>query len=121
METLSAADSEFSSRIFALVEHLDNRVGLPLSRIFLYLAAHEGANQQEIGQALGLTQAWVSRGLRQLGSDKWDNLTEPPRKLIEVRQDLSNGRRKPCFLTPKGRMVLESLRPLIPTTANKGD
>jgi DNA-binding MarR family transcriptional regulator len=80
------------------------RIEVGAIRTFLYVAQHEGKTQREIADAIGTTQASVSRNLALLS-----DYTSRPMRLLEVRTSPVDRRRKEYALTRKGRAAVLQL------------
>lgn len=77
--------------------------------VFYFLAAQkeEEVPQQHLGEALGMSEASVSRNLALLSGGRSASLPGPG--LIQGREDPAYRRRKLVSLTPKGRAFLAQL------------
>ena len=74
---------------------------LPVLMCFLYIASHDGCNNQDIAKATGMTPAAVSRNTDWLCAKR--SLTELGMNLITKRTDPCNKRLKTLQLTQLGK------------------
>ena len=73
---------------------------------FLYIASHEGCNNQDIAKALDTSPAAVSRNTDWLCAKR--SLTELGMNLITKRTDPCNKRLKTLRLTELGRKLVDN-------------
>ena len=67
----------------------------------------EGRSMQELAQRADLAQSSISRNVAALG--KWHRLQKPGLNLVETFEDPRDRRRKPVYLTAKGRNVIHKI------------
>jgi len=94
----------FNKQRIDLIEPTGTRISdmpLPVLMCFLYIASHDGCNNQDIAKATGMTPAAVSRNTDWLCAKR--SLTEPGMNLITKRTDPCNKRLKVLQLTQLGK------------------
>lgn len=80
---------------------------IQVAHVFIYVATHDGCLQEHIPEALGMTDASVSRALDWLGKEHRSG--KPGLKLIRKDKDPEYWKRYKVFLTPKGEAFAEQL------------
>ncbi len=87
-------------------------MGLPLVRTFLYTATHPGMVQEEIAEALDLSQTAIGNQLAKLGSEQRqiNGAVIVPLGLLVIQEEGFNKQKRPYVLTAKGRKLLEDLK-----------
>ena len=99
----------FNKQRIDLIEPTGTRISdmpLPVLMCFLYIASHDGCNNQDIAKATGMTPAAVSRNTDWLCAKR--SLTELGMNLITKRTDPCNKRLKTLRLTELGRTLVEN-------------
>ena len=87
---------------------LDYEVPAQVILCFVFVASHNPCHSEVLCHELGLTRAAVSRNTDWL-SEK-HRLRKPGLGLIKKEVDESNRRRMILSLTPKGKLMLKSIR-----------
>ena len=87
---------------------LDYEMPAQVILCFVFIASHNPCHSEVLCHELGLTRAAVSRNTDWL-SEK-HRLSKPGLGLIKKEVDESNRRRMILSLTPKGKLMLKSIR-----------
>jgi DNA-binding MarR family transcriptional regulator len=106
-ESLSLKDYNRWVAFLNIFRAIHPRIETQAIHAFLYVAQHEGKTQREIADAVGTTQASISRNLALLS-----DYTNSPMHLLTMRESPTDRRQKEYALTTRGRMVLQQLRAL---------
>lgn len=88
-------------------------VDIPLQQIIILLevAVQPGITQAELCETVGMSPSSISRSMRMLGRYiERDADTEKGYGLIETRPHLRDRHRQSCFLSEKGKMLIDQLR-----------
>lgn len=112
--------SDLAHLIKTIAEELDPVMPLQRALIFLLVAetGDRGADMERLARETGLASSSVSRHIMALG--KLDRFRKPGLDVVETRVDASDWRRKPVYLTPKGRKVIERLTDVAASWADAG-
>lgn len=86
---------------------IDPNVPTQLAQTFVAVAMNEGASLGQIAKVVGTALSTASRHLADLGD--LNRKKEPGYKLIHREQDVMELRKNIYTLTPKGRLLAESL------------
>ncbi len=95
-------------RTCALLITHDKEMTLSRALFYLTIAKNDGCAVRDIVNRTGFDQSTVSRQLALLG-DKPSRGAKEGLGWVIQRQDPTDARRVLCYLTPKGKQVLETL------------
>lgn len=92
--------SKFADALWTFRD-VERNLPIQVAHIFVYVATHDGCLQETMPEALGMSNASVSRGLDWLGPVHRSG--KPGLKLIRKERDPEYYKRFKIFLTPKGQ------------------
>lgn len=104
-----------TTTLVAVVRALSEAIGgaAPIHQALVFLIAAQGDREdgglevREIGHLAGLSSASTSRSLAAIGD--WHRLQRPGRKLVKLKTDMADRRRKTVHLTEQGKRLLADI------------
>ena len=104
MSRFAPLTSEEVYRAYLVIEVLrstgEREFPMQLASTFLWIAAHDGCRQEDLGEAISMSPSSVSRNVSWLGSKH--RLGKEGLRLVRRERDPQDYKRWRLYLTPKG-------------------